>query len=137
MVNRADPAHTARSLSVVGLVLACVPVVTVWAPWGASSSSVSSDSSSVAVEPTSLIADEGWTVLVPFGVAVVLALLPVLVAEVRGVRTVRVVVAVLFAVGVLAAMASIGIFFVPALVAMVAAAATSPGPPVRARRSVA
>ncbi len=45
-----------------------------------------------------------------------------------------VVVAVLFALGVLAALASIGVFFVPALIALIAAATTDEDAPTPASR---
>jgi len=76
--------------------------------------------------------------LIPFVIAALLALAPVLVAHRCALRTTRVVVAMLFALGVLAALASIGVFFVSALIALIAAAtidedAPTPTPASRQR----
>jgi hypothetical protein len=62
-------------------------------------------------------------VLVVLLVPIVIALIPVLLHRSAVAQTTRVIAAVLMTVGVLLALASIGIFYVPALAALVTAAA--------------
>ena len=119
-------------LSVVAFLLACLPVVLVWVPFGGRSTVISGDANGPDVmieERVSSLASEGWTVLVPFVVGAVLALVPVLVARRRVARATRIVVAGLFGLGVFAAFASIGMFFVPALIALCLAAGVETVPP--------
>jgi hypothetical protein len=117
-------------LGVVGFVLACLPLALIWVPSGGREVMVSSDANGALVQEehrVSLIANEGWTVVIPFLVAAVIALVPLLVARRRFARGARIVAASLFAVGVVISLASIGIFFLPALGALAAAAAVDDG----------
>jgi len=71
----------------------------------------------------SLIGAEGWTVVVPLLIPVVVALLPVLLRHRPSAQRARVWAAVLLGIGVALAMASVGMFYLPALGMLVAAAA--------------
>jgi hypothetical protein len=113
--------RSSRGLSMLAFLLACLPVVVVWAPLGGRSTVISGSADEPVLmteERVSLLTNEGWTVLIPFVVAAMLALIPV----VAGARMTRCVVTGLFGLGVCAALASIGVFFVPALVVMLLAA---------------
>ena len=72
----------------------------------------------------SLIAAEGWTVVIPVLVPVVIAFVPVLLRGRRGAQVARVVAAGLLGVGVMLALASIGMLYLPTLAVLIAAAAT-------------
>jgi hypothetical protein len=105
----------------VGLVLATAPFAMAWLPLG-SATSADSNGTVTASHP-SLIETEGLSVLIVLLVPVVIAAVPLL-FRYTSAQAARIVAAVLMAIGVVLAMMSIGIFYVPALIALIVAAAS-------------
>jgi len=113
--------RAARILSVVGALLAVLPIGAVW--FRLSTQTTASSGGISTTTHRSMIASEGWTVLVPFVALMVIAMVPVLLLTTSlDVQRVRVWSAALFGVGVALALMTIGAFYLPALVALVAAA---------------
>lgn len=121
-----DPRTPAR-LSVVGLAVAVGSVAVVLLPLVHRSTVASADPNQPPVireSHLSLLAAEGWTVLVPMLIPVLISLVPVVCRHRRAAQLTRVVAAGLMAVGVMLAMASIGMLYLPLLGVLAAAAAT-------------
>ncbi len=120
-----------------GLILAAVAAFAVVAlPTVSRSTVASADPNGRSVFTESrlpLLATEGWTVLIPVSIPVVVALVPVLGRHHRWVQRSREVSAALLAVGVVLAMASIGMFYLPLLAVLVAAALSGSGATSAAR----
>jgi cytochrome bd-type quinol oxidase subunit 2 len=120
MKVRREPAER---WSIVALVLAALPVVVAWLPLG-TSTSVDSAGHVTTTHP-SLMTTEGPTVLIPLLVPFVITLIPVLLHRRHpAAELARIVAAVLMSMGVVLAILSIGVFFLPALIALIAAAAS-------------
>jgi hypothetical protein len=114
-------------LSVLGLILAVASVAVLWLPSVSSETVATEDPNQPPVvmeERLSLIATEGWTVLIPVLVPVLIAFVPVAFRRRRVAQASRVAAAGLVGIGVLLAMASIGMLFVPTLGVLIAAAVT-------------
>ena len=113
-------------LSVLGLILAVASVAVVWLP-SVSRESVAPDDANqppVFIELSlSLIVAEGWTVMIPVLVPVVIAFVPVLSRRRRVAQVARVGAAGLLGIGVVLALASIGMLYLPTLGVLIAAAA--------------
>jgi hypothetical protein len=114
-------------LSILGLILAVASVAVLWLPSVSSETVATEDPNQPPVvmeERLSLIATEGWTVLIPVLVPVLIAFVPVAFRRRRVAQASRVAAAGLVGIGVLLAMASIGMLFVPTLGVLIAAAVT-------------
>jgi hypothetical protein len=107
--------------SLVALVVATVPVVLAWLPIGTETSGDSLGTTTTS--HPSLVESEGASVLIVLLVPVVIAAIPVLLRHRAAAQPARIAAAVLTGIGVFLAILSVGIFYVPALVALVVAAA--------------
>jgi hypothetical protein len=116
--------------SVVALVLAALPIVAAWLPL--TTETTTDSSGTTTTSNPSLIASEGTSVLIVLVVPAIIALVPVLLRHRPAAQPARIAAAVLMGIGVFLALMSVGIFYVPALVALIVAAATGGRRVVRA-----
>jgi hypothetical protein len=117
-----DRGGRAERWSFVALVLSVLPVAVAWLPLATETTTDSSGTTTTS--HPSLIDNEGVSVLIVLLVPVMIAAIPVLLRHRPAAQAARTTAAVLMAIGVVLALLSIGIFYLPALVALVVAAAT-------------
>jgi hypothetical protein len=120
-------ARTPFRWNVAALILAVCSIGVVLLPLVHRSTDASSDSNQPPIideTSLSLLASEGWNVLIPVTLPVLVTALPVLCRHHRRAQHTRVLAAGMTFAGVTVAMASIGILYLPVLGTLIAAALT-------------
>jgi hypothetical protein len=108
---------------VAGLVLAALPIAAAWLPLVTEVTvSTAASVGATSTRHRSLVQAEGLAVLVPMAVPALVAAVPLAFRRTGRAHTLRVAAAAVLGAGCLVALASIGVFYVPAVLALVAAA---------------